>query len=540
MSCREIISVQVGQAGNQVGEAFWRAVLAEHGLGTDGVYKGPGEIANAAGLSPAEVERQQLNRAGVYFSQIDSSSGGRPKFVPRSVQVDLEQGVVDRVRSSALGSLFRPDTFINGQSGAGNNWGKGYYTEGPEILDQILDVLRGQAERTDALQGFQLIHSLGGGTGGGLGSLILGKLREDFPDRMLATYSILPSPKVSETVVEPYNCLLSIHQLVESSDLTVCLDNEALYDIAVRTLKNEAPNFDDLNNLVAQVMCGTSTSLRFPGQLNGDLRKLAMNLVPFPRLHFLVPSYAPFVAKGSVAFQGTSVAELTQSLFDRKNMLVACEPRFGRYLTAATMFRGPISSREAESAVNQLQTKGSSAFVEWIPDNVSVTLCNVPPVGQRSAAVCLANTTSIQDLFKRTHTQFVAMFKRYAYMHRYTAVGVDEMEFTEAESNTMDLVAEYQRYQDASAGDEAKEEYVEEGRTSRRGKAPRRNNARRLGSETTSSLTCDILRVIVTWIFGQSWIVHTDQFTEVLECTAPLSELAAGALALDAVADILH
>ncbi|KAH7097899.1 beta-tubulin [Auriculariales sp. MPI-PUGE-AT-0066] len=445
MSCREIISVQVGQAGNQVGEAFWRAVLAEHGLGTDGVYKGPGEIANACG------------------AHTQPTHSGRPKFVPRSVQVDLEQGVVDRVRSSALGSLFRPDTFINGQSGAGNNWGKGYYTEGAEIADQILDALRGQAERTDALQGFQLIHSLGGGTGAGLGSLILGKLREEFPDRMLATYSILPSPKVSETVVEPYNCLLSIHQLVESSDLTVCLDNEALYDIAVRTLKNAAPNFDDLNDLVAQVMCGTSTSLRFPGQLNGDLRKLAMNLIPFPRLHFLVPSYAPFVAKGSVAFQGTSVAELTQSLFDRKNMLVACEPRFGRYLTAATMFRGPISSREAESAVNQLQTKGSTAFVEWIPDNVSVTLCNVPPVGQRTAAVCLANTTSVQELFKRTHTQFAAMFKRHAYVHWYTAEGMDEMEFTEAESNTMDLIAEYQQYQDASAGDEAEEEYVEEG-----------------------------------------------------------------------------
>jgi len=100
---------------------------------------------------------------------------------------------------------------------------------GAEIADSILEVLRQQAERTDALQGFQLLHSLGGGTGAGLGSLLLGKLREEFPDRMLATFSILPSPKVSETVVEPYNCLLSVHQLVESSDLTICLDNEALY-----------------------------------------------------------------------------------------------------------------------------------------------------------------------------------------------------------------------------------------------------------------------------------------------------------------------
>ena len=105
---------------------------------------------------------------------------------------------------------------------------------------------------------------------------------------MLATYSILPSPKVcftcptnearcidstlwqiSETVVEPYNALLSVHQLVENSDMTLCIDNEALYDVTQRTLKVKQPTFDDLNTVVSQVMCGVTTSLRFPGQLNG-------------------------------------------------------------------------------------------------------------------------------------------------------------------------------------------------------------------------------------------------------------------------------
>lgn len=86
------------------------------------------------------------------------------------------------------------------------------------------------------------------------------------------------------TMLQPYNALLSVHQLVENSDMTMCIDNEALYDLTQRTLKIKAPAFEDLNNVVAQVMCGVSTSLRFPGQLNGDLRKLAMNLVPFPRV----------------------------------------------------------------------------------------------------------------------------------------------------------------------------------------------------------------------------------------------------------------
>ncbi|KAJ7284408.1 beta-tubulin 2 [Mycena rebaudengoi] len=441
---REIINLQVGQAGNQVGESFWKDVLAEHGLDQSGVYEGSDPV--------------QLQRIGVYFHEVNA--GSRLKYVPRSLQIDLEAGVCERVRNGPMGALFSPDTFLHGQSGAGNNWAKGFYTEGAELIDPILDVLRKQAENCDVLQGFQIIHSIGGGTGSGLGCLLLSKMREEFPDKMLATFSILPSPKVSETVVEPYNAMLSVHQLVDNGDLTICIDNEALYDISLRTLKVKSPNFSNLNGLISKVMCGVSTSLRFPGQLNGDLRKLGMNLIPFPRLHFLMPSYAPITDSKSQSFQGTSVSDLVQSLFDRKNLLVACDPRYGRYLTAATIFRGNIASREAEVAVRDLQSKNSNQFVEWIPDNVSVTLVSVPPVGEKRAAVALSNSTSIQELFQRTHGTFAAMFKRGAFLHWYTGEGMDMMEFSEAESNSQDLIAEYQQYQDAVAGDE--EEYYEE------------------------------------------------------------------------------
>ncbi|KAF8886071.1 beta-tubulin 2 tubb2 [Gymnopilus junonius] len=436
-SSREIINVQVGQAGNQVGEAFWQMLLAEHGLDNSGAYHGTDPL--------------QLQRASVYFDEVHHA--GKPRYVPRSVQVDLESGVCNKLRSGALGDLFRPDTYLTSDSGAGNNWAKGYYTEGAELVDSILDIVRRQSESCEALQGFQILHSLGGGTGAGLGSLMLSKLREEYPDRMMATFSVLPSPK-------PYNAMLSVHQLVDNSDLTICIDNEALYDISVRTLKVKSPTFPDLNNLIAQVMCGVSTSLRFPGQLNGDLRKLGMNLVPFPRLHFLMPSYAPFFDPKAKHFEKNSVSELTKALFDRKNLLVACDPRFGRYLTAATIFRGDISSREV--AVHDLQTKDSQHFVEWIPDNVSVSLVRVPPVGQKQSATALSNSTAIQELFKRTLDSFSAMFKRRAFLHWYTGEGMDIMEFTESESNTLDLIAEYQQYQEATADADEDVEYEQE------------------------------------------------------------------------------
>ena len=90
------------------------------------------------------------------------------------------------------------------------------------------------------------------------------------------------------------------------------------------------PKKSDLNHLVSATMSGVTTCLRFPGQLNADLRKLAVNMVPFPRLHFFMPGFAPLTARGSQSYRALTVPELTQQLFDAKNMMAACDPRHGR------------------------------------------------------------------------------------------------------------------------------------------------------------------------------------------------------------------
>ncbi|VVC99047.1 unnamed protein product [Leptidea sinapis] len=130
------------------------------------------------------------------------------RYVPRAVLVDLEPGTMDAIRSSTYGELFRPDNFVFGQSGAGNNWAKGHYTEGAELVEAVMDVVRKEAEPCDCLQ---------------------------------------------DTVVEPYNATLSVHQLVENTDETFCIDNEALYDICFRTLRLSSPTYGDLNHLVSEV-----------------------------------------------------------------------------------------------------------------------------------------------------------------------------------------------------------------------------------------------------------------------------------------------
>lgn len=133
----------------------------------------------------------QLQKIGVYFKEVSNN-----KYVPRSVLVDLEPGTMDAIRSSKYGRLFNPDHFVFGQSGAGNNWAKGHYTEGAEIMDHVMDVVRKEIESCDCSQGFQLTHSIGGGTGSGLGTLLTAKVREEYADKIMTTFSVVPSPKV--------------------------------------------------------------------------------------------------------------------------------------------------------------------------------------------------------------------------------------------------------------------------------------------------------------------------------------------------------
>ena len=277
----------------------------------------------------------------------------------------------------------------------------------------------------------------------------------------MTAYSVTPSVKVSNVIVEPYNATLAFHQLIENTDQCVLLDNEALYDICFRTLKLTKPTFGDLNHLISAAMSGVTCSLRFPGQLNSDLRKIATNLVPFPRLHFFMTGFAPLTSRGSQVYRALSVSELTAQMFDAKNMMCAADPRHGRYLTAATLFRGRVSTKDVEEQMLNVSNKNSSYFVEWIPNNIKTSVCDIPPRGMSMSATFLGNSTSIQEIFKRVGEGFTAMYRRKAWLHWYTNEGMDEMEFTEAEANMNDLISEYQQYQDATCDEEEDDEAFE-------------------------------------------------------------------------------
>jgi len=444
---REILHVQVGQCGNQIGNRFWQTIIAEHSLSGSGNYVDRGTTPEEQAANKA----MDLDKVNVYMRETGE------RFVPRACLVDLEPGTVDVIKASPVGTLFKPDNFVFGASGAGNNWAKGHYTEGAELIEEALDVIRKEVENCDCPQGFQITHSLGGGTGSGMGTLVLLKLRDAYPDRILATFSVYPSPKVSDTVVEPYNAVLSSHQLLENADETFVIDNEALYNISHNVLKQNAPTYSDLNFLISCVMAGVTASLRFPGKLNGDLRKLGVNLVPFPRLHFFLIAQAPLQSQDNKAYQLVNVQELTNQSFSPRNFFANVKPDDGKYLTASLLFRGAMSTQEVDEQIEKRQSNNSDDFVEWIPNNMKTSVVEVPPKDAQQSCTFVANTTALKGIFQRLATQFGAMYKRKAFLHWYKGEGMDEMEFQEADKNVRDLITEYQDKQDAVVEEEEEE-----------------------------------------------------------------------------------
>eukprot|EP01084_Bolivina_argentea_P245985 411753_1 len=147
-----IINIAIGQCGNQFSSVFYKSLMDEYQLTNDGLKK-----------------NDKYSIGNTYFRQSEN------RFVARSLFIDLEPGTLDVLTASSTSKLIDFNRSIFGAYGAGNNWAKGFWTEGAEIIDKCMNALRKEIETYDEPQGIQFMHSLGGGTGSGLGALMMQK-----------------------------------------------------------------------------------------------------------------------------------------------------------------------------------------------------------------------------------------------------------------------------------------------------------------------------------------------------------------------------
>ena len=422
---REILSIHVGQCGNQIADRFWRLVLKEHGLHDSGAVK------------DTSVVKANTNQE-VFFHKVRDG-----KYVPRAVLVDLEPGVIARIEDGDMKELFDEGSIIRKLPGAANNWARGYNVEGERIIDQIMNVVDSAVEKTKALQGFLLTHSLGGGSGSGLGALIVERLRAAYPRKKIFTFSVAPSPLISDAAVEPYNAVLSLQKIKENADCAILLDNQALFRIA-KSRFQRTPNYMDLNHIVALIMSSVTASLRFPGRLNTDLGEFVTNLVPFPGCHFLTASFAPMRSAQSDAMVRTNFADLARETFSEDNFTAEIDWQNGVYLSACALFRGEVKAKEVDE--NMAAIRKSLNFASYVPTGIKIGTAETAPEGFASSGLALVNHTGIAQVFDRLLSQFDIMFDNHAYTHWYEGAGVSRSWMQSARDSVAGIA---QAYRDA-------------------------------------------------------------------------------------------
>uniref|UniRef100_A0A672M9T3 Tubulin alpha-1C chain n=1 Tax=Sinocyclocheilus grahami TaxID=75366 RepID=A0A672M9T3_SINGR len=275
---RECISIHVGQAGVQIGNACWELYCLEHGIQPDGQMPSDKTIGGGD------------DSFNTFFSET-----GAGKHVPRAVFVDLEPTVIDEVRTGTYRQLFHPEQLITGKEDAANNYARGHYTIGKEIIDLVLD----------------------------------------------------------------------------------------------------------------------------------RIRKLT-NLVPYPRIHFPLATYAPVISAEKAYHEQLSVSEITNACFEPANQMVKCDPRHGKYMACCLLYRGDVVPKDVNAAIATIKTKRTIQFVDWCPTGFKVGINYQPPtvvpggdLAKVQRAVCmLSNTTAIAEAWARLDHKFDLMYAKRAFVKK--------------------------------------------------------------------------------------------------------------------------
>jgi len=438
------------------------------------------------------------------------------------VLVDMEEGVLGELLRGPLGALctaarppphapaadlFKPAQLLAGTSGSGNNWARGarHYgaracaraasparltllpAAGPHYREALMEQVRCAVEACDSPQAFLLLHSLGGGTGSGVGSFLLQELQDAYPALWRVAAPLLPASlgdAADDVVTSPYNTVMALRALAEHTDIVLPFCNAALGEAAAaaaarraragapppRPLRGAPPPkpFDAANGAAARALLDLLASNRWPGSLNTDLSELSTNLVPYPRLHFLVASAAEATAAAlrlprapppGQPLPSRAIDALFSDAMRRDAQLLRTPASEGpgaggTYLASALLLRGAVAAADARRCAALLAPQ--LRLATWLPrdargcDLFKLGLCGAPPAGAAAGLLTLSNTTAVAGVLSAVHWRFGRLRGRRAHLHHYQDF-LPLAEMDEAAEALAALVDQYAEIDSAAA-----------------------------------------------------------------------------------------
>ncbi len=399
---RAHILIHVGGCGVRLGRHLWERLFTEHGVGTDGR-----QTANA---EPDD---------GSFFVR-----AGANLVVPRAIVVDSEPSAINELKTWRYGALIRPDNLVFGTGGSGNNWAMGYGLTA--LREQVMTRVAASVTHQGSPI-FILVHSLSGGAGGGLGAAIAERLRELYPSATLACFSVVSDPSRNPVVVLPYNEVLALDKLRRAADMIALLDNKSLAVAAIHEHGQVAITNAVLNQPAARALALLTAPLRLPATRAVELRELARTLSPFAGC-----SLVSLALEGSPSPPGPDVVDTLQRGYNRLSGHSAAD---GKLMSPAF-----IVPKGRALAAPTLRADARLGLPDWLRAPLVLRTRSADP-----SILMAASDSGVRAPLLALRGRYDALRKRKAFLHWYTAHGVDSMHMAVARASLNELLDAYQQ-----------------------------------------------------------------------------------------------
>lgn len=405
---REIIFVNIGQAGVNIGNEVLKELAFEKGFEGD-----------QSGINSDELS--------VLFRE--KEGGG---FSSRTIFVDLDGECINSLKKCKSSTLIDSENFISSKEDSSNINTRGRYTLGRKILQKLQERIRFELEACDNHQGFIFCHSIGGGTGSGVTQMALDELNHFHGKTSKINLTVFPSDHLSHVIVETYNSVLGLETIFSTSDACFILDNPSIFNIGQQKLNIERPSYQNLNQIIAYATSSIFGAAINSGTTNNSLQSIISNSIPNPRLKFLTASFSPLQNQESSYKHNPTTYELTSEIFNPSCSV--CSPAEGDYISSTLMFKGDVVPREIQLATAATNTELSSKLANWVESSVNVgydeSEIKISPelgIGKSSRSLSMiANTTGILPRFEKMIHNFDMMFAKRPFVHWYVGEGLSE------------------------------------------------------------------------------------------------------------------